>query len=329
MTRNEKLFTNILRSKGITIIISLVALWMAWTALLTGRFEPWPGGNTIVFASPVTWLAAFPELSFAANAAGLIAVGGMMIAMNRRYNLLRTLSIFFAAFFIFSICAVPSVACFFSSSVLLALAVVAGMFIMFSIYDKRACSRRVFLVFTLLAAGATVDYGFLLYIPVFIIAMAQMKIFRFKKVLAMFLGLITPGWIIYGLGLAPWPEAPRLFFTPPEEILSLPGGMPAIVTIAFTALLGLVLGMINLIKIIGFNARSRSYNGLLTSVSVFTGIFAIVNFTHLYFYVTLLCACVALQVGLFFRYAAAKRGYIFILSLLAIYTALYAWQMLS
>ncbi|MCM1163899.1 MAG: hypothetical protein NC339_06605 [Muribaculaceae bacterium] len=326
MTRKERLLTNILRSKGVAVIISLVALWMAWQALLSGKVSFWPGGNSVVFPSPSEWFSIFPELSFMINAAGLICVGAMMIVINRRYNLLRTMSVFFAAFFMLCTCAMPGVACQFSSSVLLALVVVTCIRLMFSIYAHRVSSRRVFLIFTLLSAGATVDYGFLLYIPVFIIALGQMKLFKFKKLLAMILGIITPPWIVYGLGLAPWPEMPRVFWTPPTEAFTLPGGLPMLITVGFTLLTGFLLGMVNLIKIIGFNARSRAFNGMLVMVSAFTGVFAIVNFTHLYFYVTLLNACVAFQVGLFFRYVASQRGYILMLFLLASYACLYVWQ---
>ncbi len=326
MTRRELHLTNILRSRGVAVIISLAGVWMAWSALVSGRVPDWPAGNTIALPSPSTWFGAMPEMSFVANIAVLAGVSAMMIFLNRQFNLLRTMSIFFVAFFMFATCATPGVAGVLSGSSILALAVMVCVWLMFSIYAERVSSRRVFLTFAVLSAGALLDYAFLLYVPVFIAGLGQMKLFRFKKLLAMLIGLVTPLWIVYGLGLAPWPRMPHFFWTPPTLVPTLPGGLPFVVTVGVTLMLGFFLGLLNLFRIFGFNARSRAYNGLLTLVSVATGIFAIVNFTHLQFYVTLLNASVAFQVGFFFRYTASRRGYILILSLLAIYAGLYIWQ---
>lgn len=309
------------------MIISLAGVWMAWSALVSGLAPLWPVGNTVALPSPSSWLHAMPEMSFVANIAVLVAVAALMITLNRQFNLLRTMSIFFVAFFMFATCATPGVACALSGSSLLALVVMACVWLMFSIYAVRVSSRRIFLTFTLLSAGALVDYAFLFYVPVFILGLGQMKLFRPKKLLAMLLGLVTPPWIVYGLGLAPWPEMPHIFWTPPSMLLSLPGGLPFVVTVGVTLVLGCILGLLNLFRILGFNARARAYNGLLSLVAIATGIFAVVNFTHLDFYVTLLNASVAFQVGLFFRFAAPRRGYILILSILFLYAGLYVWQM--
>lgn len=327
MTKREVHITNILRSKGISVIISLLGVWMAWSALMAGKVAGWAADTSVAFPTPSTWFEWAPELSFWVNIAVIIAVAGVMISLNRHYNLLRTLSLTFVAIFIFTTCATPAVAGAFGGSTLLALAVMVCVWIMFSIYSLRVCSRRVFLVFTILSAGAMVDYTFLLYVPVFLIGMGQMKVFKLKKLAAALLGLITPPWIVYGLGLLPLPQLPVVYFTPPQTVMDIPGGLPLLATVAATMLAGIVVGMINLFRIMGFNSRARAYNGLLSVISILTGVFAVVNFTNLVFYVTLLNACVAFQVGLFFRYALQRRGYILILSLLAIYTGLWFWQL--
>ena len=47
------------------------------------------------------------------------------------------------------------------------------------------------------------------------------------------------------------------------------------------------------------------------------------------FYVTLLNACVAFQVGHFFRLTVMRRGYIIVTSLSVAYLAIYTWAMLT
>ena len=105
----------------------------------------------------------------------------------------------------------------------------------------------------------------------------------------------------------------------------MPGAWPFLCTVLLTIIIGFLLGLANLIRIIGFNAQARAYNGFLSLLGITTGVLAIMNFTDLQVYVPLLNACVAFQVGHFFRATASRRGYILILGLLASYTALYIW----
>ena len=73
----------------------------------------------------------------------------------------------------------------------------------------------------------------------------------------------------------------------------------------------------------------EAYNGFLALLGIYTGILAIINFTALPDYMTLLNACVAFQVGHFFRATASRRGYILIVLLFAAYTSLYLWANLK
>lgn len=309
------------------LLIALTGVWMLWHALESGRIPALPGGNSYAVSLPGIWWGESETLSFCLSVAGLFATAGVMVWINRQFNLLRTMSVFFTAFFVFICCTIPVATSRAGVPVLLALVVMLCVWLMFSIYATRASSRRVFLVFTLLSAGGLVDYGFLLYVPVFLVGLGQMKLFRFKKLLAAMLGLITPPWIVYGLGLADSVTVPYFYFTSPSLIRSLPGGIPFVAAVGFSIFTGIMLGCVNLFRILGFNARARAYNGLLSLVALSTVIFAIVNFTHVWLYVPLLCVAEAFQVGLFFRYFANRRGYIPVLCLMGAYVALYLWQL--
>lgn len=327
MTRREKHFTNVLRSRGVGLLIALAGVWMLWHALQSGRVPTLPGGNSYAIRLPGVWFGAAETLSFALSVTGLFATAGVMVRINRQFNLLRTMSVFFTAFFIFISCSIPVATSRAGVPVLLALVVMVCVWLMFSVYATRASSRRVFLVFTLLSAGGLIDYGFLLYVPVFLVGLGQMKLFRFKKLLAALLGLVTPLWIVYGLGLADSVSIPYIFFTSPSLLRTLPGGIPFVASIGFSIVTGIMLGGVNLFRILGFNARARAYNGLMSLVAISTVVFAIINFSHIWLYVPLLCVAEAFQVGLFFRYFANRRGYIPVLCLMGAYVALYLWQL--
>lgn len=328
MTRKELTFTRIIRSRGMGVLIGLAAVFMTVQAGLVDRIQHIGDFRTIAFPTPSSWLAP-GSLSMWLNMLTVLATGTVMIMINRHFNLLRTTSAFFAAYFVFITACTPSVMGSLGASSLLALTMMGAVWLTFSIYNLRASSRRVFLIFFLIGLGQLTEYSFALYIPVFIAALGQMRIFSFKKILAAILGNITPAWITWGLGLAPVPELPQFCFTPPSMLLADPSGWPMIAAAALTLLTGFLFGNINLIKILGFNAQARAYNGMLTMLSIATGIFAIINFTNLALYITLLNACVAFQVGHFFRFTVMRRGYIAVVTLMAAYFGIYLWAMLG
>lgn len=316
-----------IRSKGMVMIISMVAVCAVWYAWDLGRVALDVCGESIAFPPPCTWLSEWSEGSLWANLMVLGATGGMMAAMNTRFNLLRTSSSFFVAYFAVTMAAMPAVAGQLSASSLAALIAMACVWLMYSIYNVRASSRRVFLVFFLLCTGALVEFSFFYYVPMFIVAIGQMRIFGFKKLLAALLGGVTPAWLAWGFGLVDIPEIPYPIFTPPIILLEHRELYPLFAATALTLVTGFCLGSLNLIKILGFNAQARSYNGLLTLLAAYTGVLAVVNFTNLPFYLTLLNASVAFQVGHFFRFTVMRRGYVVVMVLMTAYAAIYVWTM--
>ncbi|WP_301393750.1 hypothetical protein, partial [uncultured Duncaniella sp.] len=287
MTRKETRFTNFIRSRGVGAIIAVVSAWMTWRALPS--------------LTPSGWLGFMPELSWGVNFAVLSATAWAMIAINRQFNILRTLSVFFAAYFLFITCSTPFMSCFAGTSSVLAACMIFCMWILFTLYNEPHSNRRIFLIFAILSVGTLYDWKFLFFIPLFVIGLAQMRILRTKKIIAALIGIFTPPWIVFGLDLMPIPQLPHIFFTPPTILLQSPEALPFLCTVLLTMAIGFLLGSINLLRILGFNARARAYNGFLALLGIYTGILAIINFTALPDYMTLLNACVAFQVGHFFR----------------------------
>ncbi|NBJ05742.1 hypothetical protein [Duncaniella freteri] len=315
MTRKETRFTNFIRSRGVGAIIAVASAWMTWRALPS--------------LTPSGWLGFMPELSWGVNFAVLSATAWAMIAINRQFNILRTLSVFFAAYFLFITCSTPFMSCFAGTSSVLAACMIFCMWILFTLYNEPHSNRRIFLIFAILSVGTLYDWKFLFFIPLFVIGLAQMRILRTKKIIAALIGIFTPPWIVFGLDLMPIPQLPHIFFTPPTILLQSPEALPFLCTVLLTMAIGFLLGSINLLRILGFNARARAYNGFLALLGIYTGILAIINFTALPDYMTLLNACVAFQVGHFFRATASRRGYILIVLLFAAYTSLYLWANLK
>lgn len=327
MTRREIHFNNVLRSRGVSVLLAAAGVWLASHALSAGKVPRPVSGLSVTLPSPAEWFSPGSDLSFWVNVVAVGLTAFSMLLINRRYNLLRTISIFFAGFFVFTTMCTPVVGAQFTGATLLALVVMSCVHLMFSVYARRAANRRVFLVFTLLTAGALCNYAFLFYLPVFFAGLGQMRIFSFKRVLAAVIGIVTPVWIVYGILPLPVPRMPEIYFTPPTELLSVPGGIPFVVTVAFTIGVWIILSILNLLKVLSFNTRGRAYFGLLTLTFLCTAVCAAVNFTNLGFYTVLLNTLTAFQTGLFFRSMEKRRAYIVILILIASYGALYYWQL--
>lgn len=326
MTRVEITFTRFLRSQGSAVLMALAALFMICRAFSSGIVNDISDFRTIAFSTPGAWFGS-GVFSLWMSILSLVLVAVLLAYINRRYNILRSASFFFCAYFLFTVACIPFEAVRFTGANLLALTLMGATWVLFSIYNRRISSRRVFIVFFLLGLGLLFEYCFLLYVPVFLLGMGQMKIFRFKKILAAGIGLITPAWIVWGLGLTDLPELPVLCFTPPSLLLSIPGGWPLLTATALTILSGIFFGVYNLLKIMAFNARSRAYNGFLAILSIATGLFALLNFTNIGFYLILLNACNAFSIGHFFRFTVKRRGYIPVLVLMIAFFGIYLWAL--
>lgn len=268
--------------------------------------------------------------SFAANTATLLATGVIMALVNSRYNILRSFSVTFIGLFLLMNAATPTVTARFTGGSLMALTAMTGMWLMYSVYNSpKRGSRHIFLVFMLLSAGALTQYGFLVYIPVFLAGIGQMRAMKARTLTAAALGIITPVWLWWAM----WPDGFPAFRIPeldnPFGTLTTIDRIHFFATIGVTLFTGLILGSINLMKIYSYNAKARALNGLLTVIGVITGLAALADWSNMPFYVPLLNMCVAFQTGHFFHISMKYRwGYLTILSLTAIYAGLWVWSMI-
>ena len=259
----------------------------------------------------------------------LLLTAGGMIYVNRRFNVLRTLSVYFGGLFLIMAAATPVATVCFSGALLLPPAILTSMSLLLLSFNRPQETRHVLMAFFVLGTGALCEYGFLFYVPVFMIGLVQMRIFNLRTLLAAFLGVLAPLWIAWGTGLVSLGQLSEIDFSFPrvESISRLPGGYPFVAALAFTVFLGIALGLTNFIKIYAYNARARAINGLLSIVSVSTGVLAVVNYTNSLFYILLLDCCVAFQMGHFFRLYLHRRAYLLALALMVVYGALFFWSM--
>lgn len=315
MTRPEQRLTDFLRSRGFTWLLTAVAIAVACVSFMLPMPDT-PADMGLWLPSPGLWIAD-PSTSFAFALAGSLVIGLVMIAVNMVFNLLRTVSVMFAGLFMLLQSSIPTELTRFSGAPLLALVMLLSMTALYASYQSPTHTRRVLLIFMLLAAGSMCQYGFVPYFAVALIGCSQMRLLTFKGLLAALMGTVAPLWCCWTFGviepgtlrLPPMPD-PHLFFSLPVA-----PKLTAAVAVSLTA--GLVCGSLNLMKVISMNARTRAMHGFLSVTGIASGLLCIVDFNNVIFYACLLNACTAFQVAFTVRLYSQRRAYIAVLALAA------------
>lgn len=301
--------------------LMVLALWGTYAS---GSMPLITGDRGIALPSANCWLPASTGLWAAVAAA--VAIMAMMVYINRRFNLLRNLSTLFAVLFAAMTAATPDLGAQFGTGQLLALVMTVCTTLMFGSYARSMRRRQVFMVFFLLSAGTATQYAFAVYIPVMAVCCMQMRQGSLRTAVAAVLGLITPWWLLLGLGI----ESPARLHPPQFSSIfatfDFDEGLQLGVTVLFTACLFIVSVVLDFFRTMAYNARSRSYNGTILLMGFVTIVAMAVDYKNVSCYVPLLNVCASLQAAQFFVLHRTDRSWIAILSLIVAYTALYIWN---
>lgn len=313
------------RSPAAVMMMVVATVYLILSAGVDDGLPP-QGEQGLCLPPPALW-----PLSRWIDAAGGIALNVAMIAVmaliNKDYNVLRSNTRLHLGLFALMSCAVPRLIVNVNSGIILALAVNAGIFLMFSCYDNPSGVRRVFMSFLLLSSGAAMQYSFVVFIPVLWLIAAQMRIFNMRTVLASLFGVATPWIILLGFG---WvmpddfhlPHVTGIFSAFKED-----SALYLFAVTGFTAFLLLVAITLNLSRTIAYNARARAFNGTLTVTAVVTIIAITLNYNNLLTYLPLLNVCAAYQITHLLVNHRFDKQYIVILTVSAVYISFYIWRM--
>lgn len=255
-------------------------------------------------------------LSAAANVLCLLVTGAVMLALNKVFTFVRSVTrLFVSAFFLLQV-AHPSGLVALHAGTLLCLVAALSLLPLFASFQDRHSQRSIFLVFALAAAGVMFHYGFLVLMLAFMLGFFMMGVFNLKGLLAMLFGLVTPFWIVFGLGLAS-PAG----FTPPHVngVWWLGRGDFNVVLAlaAATAVLGFVLAIMNLHTIMNYRLQPRVYNIFFFFALVFTVIAMCVDCGDVAVYLPLLNLVVGVQIAHSHTLRTGLFRYVFPLLLIA------------
>ncbi len=322
------LITHYMHTRGGVLLLWLVAIACSYYAMTHGGVAAITGQGGLALPSANDWLPAGSWASWGA-AMGVNALVAMLaIAINRAFNVLRSMTMLFAGLYAVLMMGTPSLFGQLYGGTILALAVVMSQLILYSIYGSPANTRQVFLMFFFMTLTALAFRAALFYLPVLLLGCVQMRVLNWRSLLAALIGVITPPWILLGFGIISidhftWPHLENVF--PALESADL---LPLIVTVGFTMLIGLIATLANLVKMIGYNAQTRALNGFITVILIATAALIFFDLEDALILVPVLNLYVAVQLAAFFgRHSESRLGFLPIWGLVLIYFLLCQWTL--
>lgn len=313
--REEKL-NDFFNGRSFLWIMGVTLAVGAWVAMLTGRFSTPESGVGLYFHFPDV-LVDDPRVSVVVNTACLVGVASLLILLNKMFNFVRAYTFIFSSMFLLLELASPLSCARLGVGTIMALVLMAGVFLMFSRYQQRDGSQRsIFLVMAVLTFCTLFHFAFLFLIPVFLIGFLYVRAMNVKGFVAMLLGLVTPLWIGIGFGwIDPmaYQEANVASIWAARDFSSLPVD---IVTAVVTAVVTVVLTVINLMTVLNYRLQTRVYNAFFVVLSILSVAAMAVDFNNIMDYMPILNLCLSIQVAHVFTTMASSRRYLLVLPLL-------------
>lgn len=227
---------------------------------------------------------------------GCIAL--LLFIINRSYNFIRTTEPALTALFLVLATSSPWFTQSLNTSVLLCLANVVCLGIIFSSYDSRNATQEMFILGLVAGMGSMVQYAFLLMALVYFLWALFMKVLRVKETLALIFGILCPYWIALGTG---WLHFSNLHFPSLTPLFSVARDhsdfLFLLIGIFIAALIGIIVAMVNFIKLYAGNSKVNAMNQCVTILGAAAIIFILVDFDNMPAYVTTLYMGCAVQLA--------------------------------
>lgn len=132
----------------------------------------------------------------------LIGLSALTIYLvNKQFSLIRTDQPLGAAFFLPLMIANLAVSSRLSAAPLISLLCLFILASLFNSYRKRNATRSLFFIASCLSLGSLFEYAMIPFIIASLFGAFFMDALRFKEFLALGLGLISPYWVLIGLGI--------------------------------------------------------------------------------------------------------------------------------
>ena len=178
----ESDISDFLYSRYSVIFFALIAIITTNFAMNSGEVIPILDNKGLGLTTANNWIA-FGKSSMVFSIILNLAIAGLLIYLNKMYNVLRNPTVIFAGLFLVLQMPFPDLTGQVYGGTILCITILACAFILFSTYSNPN-RRAIFLIFTILSIGTFFQYAFLFYLPVMIIGCMQMRILDLKTAIA-------------------------------------------------------------------------------------------------------------------------------------------------
>lgn len=310
----------VMGKEGMTLAVLLAAA-MFVTAFFLNTPLALTGQSGLCLPSPNEWGLPFIG-GWILNTAVILAITVALYFSNKKYTFVQGPDTVLTGAFLVMTASNAWMSGFLTTSGMMALANLISLDILFGSYGKRNATQELFAIATILALGSMIQYAFLFMIPVYIAGAIMLKCFSLKALGAFLLGLIAPFWVGVGLGLIP-PEAFRMpaitsFFDTTASKSDLFFGL---LSVGVTAVLGLILALNNSVRLYAGNTRRRLFNMVINLLGFVAVVCLIVDFNNMLVYMATIYMITAVQLANLFALWDVNRGWLWLLTLAALYTA--------
>lgn len=286
-----------MNSRQLTLLLAFLLPCTTYLAHLTGTVMNVDDGNGVFYSLSANWIDN-PILSMCLNVTGILLIALLTVVLNRIFGFIRTVTFSYASMFLLLQLSNPFVCTRFYTGTAICLVMVIAMFVLFSTYQRKGmCQQNIFLIFALLAFCCMFQYAFLVLLIAFAIGFFQMQAVDVRGVLAMFLGMAMPFWIMIGLGITN-PLTARL---PSLETIWSSGAMPharlVITSAAIVAVVAILLLTVNMFTILNYRLQIRVYNYFFIVLTVLSIIMMCIDYRNMMIYVPMLNWCLSIQIA--------------------------------
>ena len=256
------------------------------------------------------------------NSGIILLTATLLTKIATHFQLVKEQTLLPLLFFLLFQLLTPSFINQFEPANILSLIVFVLVAILYTCYQENRSTEKNFIIALIVSTLSFVDAHILYLLPVLIIGIIQMQAASLRTFAAMIVGLLTPYWIVWGLG---WVDLAHFDFTTLAISLQIPRIDIQLIPIATVMLLGFVMGIGNLYNAFNEKIYTRATNGFVNILSTYTALLLIVdnvNYTH---YLPILCGCVSLQTSYFFTTRTKRTSTIALIVLVALIMSWIGW----
>ncbi|MGN0229635.1 MAG: hypothetical protein ACI4BH_07485 [Muribaculaceae bacterium] len=316
MKFRESVINDFFNSKAFAILAAIALTVMMYVNYTSGNvITAFTHGHGILFPS-LSGSIYDPCISVVLNAFCIILIGLTMVILNKMFNFIRSVTWIYVSTFLLLTFSSPITSSSLFTGTLVGIVIVLTMFTLYASFQNKRSQRNIFSSFALVSAASMFHYAFIYLIPVLMLGYMLMQAMNLRSFLAMLLGIITPFWIVLGLGIADLADFSLPSYESAWAALRTPQLHLSIVYIAIIIIITVVLTCINLLQIINYKLQARAYNGYLVYLSVASILMMAIDYQNAFIYLPAVNLCFGVQFAHFFTLNSHTRRYIAVIVLI-------------